>query len=120
MAQLKGGQAVVESLRAQGVDTVFGIISTHMMEVYDALYDHRDAIRFISARHEHAAALMADGCARVTGKPGVCLTSTGCQTGGCHIPYRRLLVRVTLTERAIDHIRSKGGRAAVDLLSVSS
>ena len=48
-----------------------------MMEIYDALYDHRDAIRFISTRHEHAAALMADGYARVTGKPGVCLTSTG-------------------------------------------
>ena len=77
MALLKGGQAVVESLRAQGVDTIFGIISTHMMEVYDALYDHQDAIRFISTRHEHAAALMADGYARVSGKPGVCLTSTG-------------------------------------------
>ena len=77
MAQLKGGQAVIETLRAQGVDTVFGIISTHMMEIYDALYDHTDAIRFISARHEHAAALMADGYARATGRPGVCFTSTG-------------------------------------------
>ena len=77
MAQLKGGQAVVESLRAQGVDTIFGIISIHIMDVYDALFDHQDAIRFIGTRHEHAAALMADGYARVTGKPGVCLTSTG-------------------------------------------
>ena len=77
MAQLSGGRAVVESLRAQGVDTIFGIISTHMMEIYDALYDHTNAIRFISTRHEHAAALMADGYARVTGKPGVCFTSTG-------------------------------------------
>lgn len=77
MAKLKGGQAVIESLRAQGVDTVFGIISTHMMQIYDALYDHQDSIRFISTRHEHAAALMADGYARVTGKPGVCFTSTG-------------------------------------------
>ncbi len=77
MAQLKGAQAVVECLRAQGVDTVFGIISTHMMDVYDALYDHRDAIRFIGTRHEHAAALMADGYARATGRPGVCFTSTG-------------------------------------------
>ena len=77
MVQLKGGQALVESLRAHGVDTVFGIISTHMMEVYDALFDHQDAIRFISARHEHAAGFMADGYARVTGRPGVCFTSTG-------------------------------------------
>ena len=77
MAQLKGGQAVIESLRAQGVDTVFGIISIHTMEIYDALYDHRDAIRFINARHEQAAAIMADGYSRVSGKPGICLTSTG-------------------------------------------
>ena len=77
MAQLTGAQAIIESLRAQGVDTLFGIISIHMMDVYDALYDHKDAIRFISTRHEHAAAVMADGYARVTGRPGVCLTSTG-------------------------------------------
>ena len=68
MAQLTGGQAVVESLRAQGVDTIFGIISTHMMEVYDALYDHRDAIRFISTRHEEAAAHMARSEERRVGK----------------------------------------------------
>ena len=77
MAQLKGGQAIIESLRAQGVDTIFGIIDITMMEVYDALYDHRDDIRFIGTRHEHAAAVMADGYSRVTGKPGVCFTSTG-------------------------------------------
>ena len=77
MAQLKGGEAVIESLYAQGVDTMFGIISIHMMDVYDALFARQREIRFISARHEHGAALMADGYARVTGKPGVCLTSTG-------------------------------------------
>ncbi len=77
MAQLTGAKAVVESLLAQGVDTVFGIISVHTMDIYDALYDHQDAIRFISTRHEHAAATMADGYARATGKPGICITSTG-------------------------------------------
>ncbi len=77
MAKLTAGQALIESPRAQGVDTIFGIISSHTMAIFDALYDHQDAIRFISARHEHAAAMMADAYARVTGKPGVCLTSTG-------------------------------------------
>ena len=77
MAKMSAAQALVESLRAQGVDTIFGIISSHTMDIFDALYDHQDAIRFISARHEHAAAMMADGYARATGKPGVCLTSTG-------------------------------------------
>ena len=77
MARMTAARALVESLRAQGVDTIFGIISSHTMEIFDALYDHQDAIRFISTRHEQAAAMMADGYARVTGKPGICLTSTG-------------------------------------------
>ena len=77
MARMTAGQALVESLRAQGVEVVFGIISSHTLDIFDALYDHRDAIRFISARHEHAAAMMADGYARATGKPGICLTSSG-------------------------------------------
>lgn len=77
MAHMSGGQAVIESLMAQGVDTAFGIISVHMMSVYDALYDVQDRFRFISARHEQAAAYEADGYARATGKPGVCFTSTG-------------------------------------------
>ena len=77
MAKLSTGRTLIQALRAQGVDTIFGIISSHTMEIFDALYDHQDAIRFISTRHEHAAAIMADGYARVTGKPGVCLTSTG-------------------------------------------
>ena len=74
---MMGGRAVIESLMAQGVDTAFGIISVHMMSVYDALYDVQDKFRFISARHEQAAAYEADGYARATGKPGVCFTSTG-------------------------------------------
>ena len=77
MAQLRGGQAIVESLLTHGVDTVFGIISIHTMDIFDALFDRQDAIRFISTRHEQAAAFMADGYARATGRPGVCLTSTG-------------------------------------------
>ena len=77
MGRMTTARALVETLRAQGVDTIFGIISSHTMEIFDALCDHRDAIRFISARHEHAAAMMADGYARTTGKPGICLTSTG-------------------------------------------
>ena len=75
--KLSAAQALIESLLAENVDTIFGIISSHTMEIFDVLYDHQDNIRFISARHEHAAAMMADGYARVTGRPGICLTSTG-------------------------------------------
>ena len=77
MADMTGGKAVIESLMAQGVDTAFGVISIHMMAVYDALYDVQDRFRFISARHEQAAVYEADGYARATGKPGICFTSTG-------------------------------------------
>ena len=79
MAKMTAGRAVVESLVAQGVDTVFGIISIHTLHLYDALREAADAgrIRFVGARHEHALGCMADGYARVTGKPGVMLTSSG-------------------------------------------
>ena len=52
------------------MDTAFGIISVHMMGVYDALYDVQDRFRFISARHEQAAAYEADGYARGHGQTG--------------------------------------------------
>jgi thiamine pyrophosphate-dependent acetolactate synthase large subunit-like protein len=79
MARMSAGRAVVESLIAQGVDTVFGIISVHTLDIYDALRDAVEdgRLRFIGARHEHALACMADGYARITGRPGVMLTSSG-------------------------------------------
>ena len=77
MAKMTGGQAVVESLKAQGVDTVFGIISVHTLDLYDALFDNQDSLRFIGGRQELGCGFMADGYARATGKPGVLLTSTG-------------------------------------------
>ena len=77
MAKMTGGQAVVESLKLHGVDTVFGIISVHTLDLYDALFDNQDSLRFIGGRHEHGCGFMADGYSRATGKPGVLLTSTG-------------------------------------------
>ena len=77
MSERSTARVLLETLRNFGVDTLFGIISSHTMEIFDALYDLRDDFRFIGARHEHAAAMMADGYARVTGRPGVVLTSTG-------------------------------------------
>lgn len=77
MAKMTGGQAMVESLKAQGVDTVFGIISIHTLDLYDALFDSQETLRFIGGRQELGCGFMADGYARATGKPGVLLTSTG-------------------------------------------
>ena len=77
MAKMTGGEAVVESLKAHEVDTVFGIISIHTLDLFDALLDNRENLRFIGGRHEHGCGFMADGYSRATGKPGVLLTSTG-------------------------------------------
>ena len=77
MPNLTGGQAVAESLKAQGVDTVFGIISIHNLDLFDALLDQQDSLRFIGGRLELGCGFMADGYARATGKPGVLITSTG-------------------------------------------
>ena len=77
MPNLTGGQAVAESLKAQGVDTVFGIISIHNLDLFDALFDRQDTLRFIGGRLELGCGFMADGYARATGKPGVLITSTG-------------------------------------------
>jgi len=76
VAQVTGGKALVQSLKAAGVDTVFGIISVHMLPIYDALRDE-SGIRLIVPRHEQGAAFMADGYARTTGRTGVYFTSTG-------------------------------------------
>ena len=112
MARMSAGQALIQSLRAQGVDTIFGIISSHTLEIFDALYDHQDAIRFISARNEQAAAMMADGYARVTGRPGVCLTSTGPgaanSMGGIGEAFSASSAVLTITSTAEEQLYARG------------
>ncbi|PLC49859.1 sulfoacetaldehyde acetyltransferase [Pollutimonas subterranea] len=72
MTSMTGGAAVVESLKAQNVDHVFGLIGSAGMEIFDALYDS-DAIRFIGVRDERTGVHMADGYARASGQAGVFL-----------------------------------------------
>jgi thiamine pyrophosphate-dependent acetolactate synthase large subunit-like protein len=69
------GAAVVDSLVRHGVDVVFGIPATHTLAIYDFL--ERSAIRHITPRHEQGAGYAADAYARATGKPGVCIVTTG-------------------------------------------
>jgi thiamine pyrophosphate-dependent acetolactate synthase large subunit-like protein len=76
MADLNGGRAVVELLKAEGVKYIFGIVGSTFLDVLDALYDDR-AVEYVNVRHEQAAAFMADGLARVTDLPGVCLVTSG-------------------------------------------
>ena len=75
--QLTGAEIVVECLKEQGVDTVFGYPGGTILNVYDALYKHSDEIRHILTSHEQGAAHAADGYARATGRVGVCLATSG-------------------------------------------
>lgn len=75
--QLTGAEIVVECLKEQKVDTVFGYPGGTILNVYDALYKHQDEIRHILTSHEQGAAHAADGYARATGKVGVCLATSG-------------------------------------------
>ena len=75
--QLTGAEIVVECLKEQGVDTVFGYPGGTILNVYDALYKHSDEITHILTSHEQGAAHAADGYARATGKVGVCLATSG-------------------------------------------
>ncbi len=75
--RMTGSQAVMESLLNEGVDLMFGYPGGAIMPVYDALYDYQDRIHHVLVRHEQGAVHAAQGYARVTGKVGVCLVTSG-------------------------------------------
>jgi acetolactate synthase-1/2/3 large subunit len=75
--QLTGSEIIVECLKEQGVDTVFGYPGGAILNVYDALYQYRDQITHVLTSHEQGASHAADGYARATGKVGVCLATSG-------------------------------------------
>jgi acetolactate synthase I/II/III large subunit len=77
MTLINGGEAVYRVLKANGIDTVFGLLGGSMLELYDAMYQGGE-IAYVGARDERAAGHMADAWARMTGKPGVVL---GAQAG---------------------------------------
>ncbi len=75
--QLTGSEIVIECLKEQGVDTVFGYPGGAILNVYDELYKHSDEITHILTSHEQGAAHAADGYARATGRVGVCFATSG-------------------------------------------
>lgn len=75
--QLSGAEIVIECLKEQSVDTVFGYPGGAILNVYDALYQHSEEITHILTSHEQGAAHAADGYARATGKVGVCFATSG-------------------------------------------
>ncbi len=75
--QMTGAQIVIECLKEQGVDTVFGYPGGAILNVYDELYKHSHEIKHVLTSHEQGASHAADGYARATGKAGVCLATSG-------------------------------------------
>jgi thiamine pyrophosphate-dependent acetolactate synthase large subunit-like protein len=106
MTDIAGGRLVVDLLRAERVQYIFGIVGATFLDVLDALYDDRE-VEYINVRHEQAAAFMADGFARVTGELGVCLVTSGpgatnLLTGvaAAHVGHSPLVTLVGGIERA--------------------
>ena len=75
--KINGSEIIVECLKEQGVDTVFGYPGGAILNVYDALYKHSEEITHVLTSHEQGAAHAADGYARATGKVGVCFATSG-------------------------------------------
>ena len=76
MTEMNSGRAVIELLKTEGVRHIFGIVGSTFLDVLDALYDD-PSVEYINVRHEQGGAFMADGLARTTGLPGVCLVTSG-------------------------------------------
>src|SRR3981189_254147 len=77
-----GGQLLVDQLLIHGSDMAFCVPGESYLEVLDALFDARDRIKLVNARHEAGAANMAEAYGKLTGKPGICLVTRG--PGACH------------------------------------
>lgn len=75
--KISGSEIVIECLKEQGVDIVFGYPGGAILNVYDALYKHQEEITHVLTSHEQGAAHAADGYARATGKVGVCMATSG-------------------------------------------
>ena len=75
--KITGSEALLKSLIAEGVDTIFGYPGGQAIPIYDSLYDYRDKLKHVLVRHEQGATHAAQGYARVSGKVGVTLVTSG-------------------------------------------
>jgi acetolactate synthase-1/2/3 large subunit/sulfoacetaldehyde acetyltransferase len=121
MAQIKAGHAVVEALRAEGIDHTFGVVGATTNSIVTEMHGRSD-IRFVDSRHEEGAAFMAYGYARASGKPTACLTTSGPGTTnlitGIALAYKgRAPVLVIAGDVARDHIYRDGSQA-FDLVGI--
>jgi len=115
MARIKAGLAVIEALRAEGVEYTFGVVGTTTNTIITEMYGRSD-IHFIDTRHEEGAAFMAYGYARASGKPTVCITTSGPGSinllTGIALAYKgRAPVMVIAGDVPREHIERDGAQA---------
>ena len=121
MPQMRAGQAIIESLRAEGVEYIFGLVGTTTNSIVTELVGRSD-IQFVDTRHEEGAAFMAYGYARASGKPTACVTTSGPGTinllTGVSLAYKgHAPVIVIAGDTARDYI-GRDGSQAFDLVSL--
>lgn len=121
--QLNGSQILVECLKEQGVDTVFGYPGGAILNVYDELYRHQDEIKHILTSHEQGAAHAADGYARATGKVGVCMATSGPGATnlvtGIATAYMDSVPMVAITANVTNELLGKDSFQEVDIAGVT-
>lgn len=123
MSKLTGAEIVVECLKEQGVDTVFGYPGGAILNIYDALYQHQDEITHILTSHEQGASHAADGYARATGRVGVCLATSGPGATnlvtGIATAYMDSVPVVAITCNVTNSLLGKDSFQEIDILGVT-
>jgi len=121
MAKMKAGVAVIEALRAEGVEYTFGVAGTTTNNMVTEMYGRSD-IRFIDTRHEEGAAFMAYGYARASGKPTVCITTSGPGTTnlmtGIALAYKGRAPVIVIAGDVAREYLDRDGAQSFDLVSL--
>jgi acetolactate synthase-1/2/3 large subunit len=121
--QLSGSEIIIECLKEQGVDTVFGYPGGTILNVYDALYKHSHEITHILTSHEQGASHAADGYARATGKVGVCMATSGPGATnlvtGIATAYMDSIPMVAITANVPTNLLGKDSFQEIDIAGVT-
>jgi acetolactate synthase-1/2/3 large subunit len=121
--KMSGSQALVESLKREGVKVIFGIPGGAIVPVYDVLYDEKE-IRHILMRHEQCAAHAADGYARVMRRPGVCMATSG--PGATNLvtgianAYMDSSPVIAITGQVATHMIGKDAFQEIDIIGITT
>src|SRR5260221_8603968 len=122
--KITGSQAVMESLLKEGVKIIFGYPGGAIMPVYDALYDYKEKIRHILVRHEQGAGHAAEGYARMTGKVGVVLVTSGPGATNLTTPIMDAMMDsvpiVCITGQVAEHLLGSDAFQEADVIGITT